>query len=513
MAGNAANPVQMIQALLRDKRFAEAESTAAKLARRHPGPQTAVIEAQVMAQTRGAEVAVTALQGAALKFPASPEVQNALAQVYNSAKRFDEAATAFARLIKMRPTDGNLLFAQAMALGQGSNPQAALPIFEKLLQARPDMVELHYNHGLVLKASGRMEDAERAYREAIRLDPDLLPAWLNLGNLLINLGRVAEAFEMFQTRFEKRRARGIAEGDPELSTTSAAKLRHDLEQLRHLDGLGKLDAADRGLIGAYSDVLAEIEASPEDRVPLTRSQLERMDGSYQRILRLEPGERMDGDVVNPDLDRAAIEREYHGEGQEIAIVDNVLTAPTLERLRSFLNDSSVWHQWRFARDNGYLGARMADGFSCPLIVQIAEAFRTAFPAIFKHHTLRMVWAFKHSERIEGVPIHADFAAVNVNLYTTPNEANLDQETGGLLVWPVKAPLEWDFAHFNSDDTGAMERLVAESGAPVIRAAHRQNRVVMFNSDYAHQTDELHFKPGYLNRRINVTMLFGRREDK
>jgi Flp pilus assembly protein TadD len=169
MAGNAANPVQMIQALLRDKRFAEAESTAAKLARRHPGPQTAVIEAQVMAQTRGAELAVTALQGAALKFPASPEVQNALAQVCISAKRFDEAATAYARLIKMRPTDGNLLFAQAMALGQGSNPQAALPIFEKLLQARPDMAELHYNHGLALKASGRMEDAENAYRETIRL--------------------------------------------------------------------------------------------------------------------------------------------------------------------------------------------------------------------------------------------------------------------------------------------------------------------------------------------------------
>ena len=37
--------------------------------------------------------------------------------------------------------------------------------------------------------------------------------------------------------------------------------------------------------------------------------------------------------------------------------------------------------------------------------------------------------------------------------------------------------------------------------------------VIFNSDYAHKTDELHFKPGYLNRRINVTMLFGRREDK
>ena len=78
MAGTPANPVQMIQALLREQRFAEAESTAAALTRQHPGPQAVVIEAQVMARTRGAEAAVAALQGAGLRFPASPEVQKAM---------------------------------------------------------------------------------------------------------------------------------------------------------------------------------------------------------------------------------------------------------------------------------------------------------------------------------------------------------------------------------------------------------------------------------------------------
>ena len=78
MAGNTANPVQMIQTLLLDKRFSEAEAAAANLARQHPGPKTAVLQAQVTAQSRGAEAAVTALHGAALKFPASPEVQTAL---------------------------------------------------------------------------------------------------------------------------------------------------------------------------------------------------------------------------------------------------------------------------------------------------------------------------------------------------------------------------------------------------------------------------------------------------
>jgi hypothetical protein len=35
---------------------------------------------------------------------------------------------------------------------------------------------------------------------------------------------------------------------------------------------------------------------------------------------------------------------------------------------------------------------------------------------------------------------------------------------------------------------------------------------MFNSDLFHETGPLTFKPGYENRRINITMLFGKRND-
>ena len=40
--------------------------------------------------------------------------------------------------------------------------------------------------------------------------------------------------------------------------------------------------------------------------------------------------------------------------------------------------------------------------------------------------------------------------------------------------------------------------------------YRANRVVIFNSDLFHETDVIAFQEGYRNRRINVTMLFGRR---
>ena len=57
--------------------------------------------------------------------------------------------------------------------------------------------------------------------------------------------------------------------------------------------------------------------------------------------------------------------------------------------------------------------------------------------------------------------------------------------------------------------GGIHTTVGETEIPqdpkkVLRMASGQN---MF-----HETDRFEFEPGYVNRRINVTMLFGRRQD-
>jgi hypothetical protein len=36
-------------------------------------------------------------------------------------------------------------------------------------------------------------------------------------------------------------------------------------------------------------------------------------------------------------------------------------------------------------------------------------------------------------------------------------------------------------------------------------------VVIFNSDLFHRTDDIRFRAGFENRRINVTMLYGTRD--
>ncbi len=153
---------------------------------------------------------------------------------------------------------------------------------------------------------------------------------------------------------------------------------------------------------------------------------------------------------------------------------------------------------------------MESGFAQPLILQIADELATAFPKIFRRLPLIQAWAFKYDSALRGIGVHADFAAVNVNFWITPDEANRDPQRGGLVIWDQPAPLSWDFAKYNRE-TGAIREFLAQSGAKSLTVPHRANRAVIFDSDLFHETDEIAFEEGYLNRRINITFLYGRRE--
>jgi hypothetical protein len=144
-----------------------------------------------------------------------------------------------------------------------------------------------------------------------------------------------------------------------------------------------------------------------------------------------------------------------------------------------------------------------------LLAQVAEELSATFADIFAAHPLRYLWAFKYDSTMDGIGIHADEAAVNVNFWITPGEANLDPEHGGLVIWDKAAPLEWDFAKFNADENAARAFLEKNDARP-ITVPYRANRAVIFDSNLFHKTDVIRFAPSYENRRINVTMLYGRR---
>jgi hypothetical protein len=97
----------------------------------------------------------------------------------------------------------------------------------------------------------------------------------------------------------------------------------------------------------------------------------------------------------------------------------------------------------------------------------------------------------------------------------PDDANIDAESGGLRVYFDHAPsVQQTFKEFNgvmfSPDERAAMLAKLESGRKLI-VPYKRNRMVFFPSNLYHRTDEFRFRRGHKNNRINVTMLWGRRE--
>lgn len=190
------------------------------------------------------------------------------------------------------------------------------------------------------------------------------------------------------------------------------------------------------------------------------------------------------------------------------VIDNFLSDDALDSLRQFCLQSTVWFANRYS--HGRLGAFLRDGFNCPLLRQIVEEIQSAFPRIIGDaHRLLQLWGFKCHHYQPATSPHADFAAVNVNFWLTPDDANMDAETGGLIVYDVEAPSDWDFNRYN-EHGAAITALLQEKHARAITIPYKANRAVIFNSDLFHTTAPLNFRDGYENRRVNVTMLFGTR---
>jgi hypothetical protein len=204
-----------------------------------------------------------------------------------------------------------------------------------------------------------------------------------------------------------------------------------------------------------------------------------------------------------------VQRLYLSRPPGVVVIDDFLTPEALESLRRFCLESTVWNANRYP--DGRLGAFFLSGFNCPLLLQIAEELRYQLSGIIGDaHSLRQLWGFKYAPRLPAdSTIHADFAAVNVNFWITPDSANRDENTGGLVVYGLDAPPHWDFVTYN-ERMNIIKEFLAANKAERFYIPYKQNRAVVFNSDLFHATAGVDFEPSYENRRVNITMLYGDR---
>lgn len=131
--------------------------------------------------------------------------------------------------------------------------------------------------------------------------------------------------------------------------------------------------------------------------------------------------------------------------------------------------------------------------------------------VFSKHPLGLWWFFKYTDEApNGIGIHADPAAVNINVWLTPDESRISG--GGLDVFKLVPPAEVSIPEVNHERAAAEEAAfyseLARDG--VINIPYKCNRAAIFVSDQYHVSEPFEFRPGLDNHRINLTLLFGDR---
>ena len=442
----------------------------------------------------------------------SPEAQTLFqrARQLEGAGRTDEAVSAYRSILMQDPANGEANFALGAILARKGDVAAARGHMEQAVSLRPDVAEFHQGLGLLRLREKRLPEAIDCFRRAVAAKPNFALAHNNLGTALRRSGDLAGALVHWRKALQLKRGPTAPLSDIETFTvTSRTKLRHDIEQFRYLRERDLLPASFDGTIGAYEALLASLPdgAGAPAFFRLGSEHRSKIGASYNRLVNWLPVSAHETSPVNSDLPAREIETAYAASGPGIIHLDNLLTPRALVDLRRFCLESTIWYD--FKHEGGYLGAYINEGFDCELLLQIAEDLPKALPGIFHDHRLTQMWAYKYDSGLEGISLHADAAAINVNFWITPDDANLDRDHGGLVVYDKEAPADWDFAKYNNN-VPAVRKFLEESGSRAVTVPYRQNRAVLFNSDLFHNTDRFTFAPGYENRRINITMLFGDR---
>jgi tetratricopeptide (TPR) repeat protein len=412
--------------------------------------------------------------------PAHDEAAHNLGLLLAQRGAHAESLPLFQAALKVRPGIGQYWLSYANALLATDHAREARIVLSRAQQSgfespalnellakadaaqTPSDADRRMEIGTALAAQGRMADAIAAYREALQHAPDHAETHFRLGSLLSETGQVAEGFAHYM-----RRATLVHAGPARRPNKPAPehRLKHDFEQSDYLTG--KSDAQ----------------------------------------FHLEDGGRLPGPAINPANATLQLLEQWHESWPQMVVLENFLMPEALEKLRRYCAGSTIWKR---NYEAGYIGATPEDGLACPLMAQIAEEISATFPGILGAHHFHYLGAFKYDSALStGTNTHADNSAVNVNFYIAPDEANLDPESGGMDIWDVAVPAGEDMRIYNGSESAARDFL-EKSRARLTRVPHRANRAVIFKSDLFHKTSDCRFAEGYLNKRINISLLFGNR---
>ena len=407
------------------------------------------------------------------------------------------------------------------------NHYAAIGAFDTLSEGTVDSADTHVELGKAYEGLEDLGQAAAEYRIALSLDSQTAAAVRGLLGIYALGGHIADLDALTATYAEEidgdyvclsllgvealnrgdldraarlfRKTAALTEGGGQLPwPIPEARIRHDCEQLELLARRGKLDAAGKGALALLQRYCAQ-DAGPQGGFAPAGAEAQALKAALTTTFHIAE-QPFSGPALGTN-DYAAIEEKYFAD--RIVVIDGFLSPQALAVLRRYCEESTVWK----ANYPRYQGAMLAQGFCPEVLLAIAYELKKALPRVIGDSPLLQAWAYKYDQRMQGINLHADFAKVNVNFWIAADEACEDPTSGGMVVFDRPVPENWTFYEYNNE----AEKLAAYlriHNAGAKKVPHRANRCVLFDSKLIHRTDEMHFKPGYENRRVNVTLLYG-----
>ena len=458
--------------------------------------------------------------------PDFADAHNNLGLVLQKLERADKAVACFERATRINPDHVEAWVNLGKALQGRAKSAEALGCFEHALRLNPTLAEAHFGVGKSLEDQQKWAEAEACYRQALAMKADFLEAQNNLGTALLAQGRYREARAVFRRLMEMKHGRIRAtpgaledqrsiegEAPPNMRRIPRFKLVDRVEQLEYLLAKRLIDPSFSTTVARYRSLLDEFAGDGDGAITLPRDLARSTETFCESVIHYVDAPAVPSGAVNDGLDFRAIEDEYVSSATSVVWFDDFLGPEALQGLRRFCLESTIY----FGSDPaGYVTSYVTNGFNCSLLYQIADELKQRLPRVIGSQFLTNMWVYRHQGRGKGVDAHTDYGAVTFNFWITPDAANVDPDRGGIVIYKKEQPLDWDWLEFNKKKNARhiQERIRAFLGsAEPIAIPYRENRAALFHSNLFHRSDDFHFKEGFENRRINISMLFGERGAK
>jgi tetratricopeptide (TPR) repeat protein len=135
----------------------------------------------------------SAARGALKLDPWNGQALHCLANALRASDRYEEAADAYERAVRVISDDAALWSNYGATLKRLGRIDGAVEALRRALALSPGQAEMHSNLGNALLAAGQHQAAVDEYREALRVDPTFAAGYTNLANALLQSGRANEA--------------------------------------------------------------------------------------------------------------------------------------------------------------------------------------------------------------------------------------------------------------------------------------------------------------------------------